>query len=309
VRDLEGDGVSIREIEFSPDGSLLAAAAEDGAVRVWRVSDASLVYTLEGHSETVYGINFSPDGSMLASASEDKTIGLWQMSDGSLLRTLEGHEYGVSDVAFFTGRLAAGSASQDTTVRLWQVSDGSQLAVLEGFLRDCAERLSPRTVSCWRQARRMVPSAFGGQRGAERCAVDSSSQLCRKSSSMLRDSVLAAFRIQPAGILVCCPGAGIERLRRAGQPAAAVGALQHLPARQCRSRIPLSHPRPTPLPTDTCADLPPAPTATLTPSILPPEYAAILSRALQVPGGFLSSANQLHRETGLYGPACPAQTT
>lgn len=64
-------------ISHSPDGAMLALGSEDGTVRLWRVSDGTLLRTLERYTEPVYSVAFSPDGALLASGARDGTVWLW----------------------------------------------------------------------------------------------------------------------------------------------------------------------------------------------------------------------------------------
>ncbi|MCP4683919.1 MAG: hypothetical protein GY867_00590 [bacterium] len=75
---------------FSPNGDIVASGAVwNGTVKLWRVSDGTLLHSLEGHTSAVSSVAFSPDGTVLASTGLDGTIKLWRVSDGSLLRILE----------------------------------------------------------------------------------------------------------------------------------------------------------------------------------------------------------------------------
>ncbi len=124
----------VKCVSFSPDGQLLASGIRDGIIKLWRVSDGSLIKTLSsGHTAYLTSVAFSPDGQILVSASLDGTIKLWRVSDGSLINTLECGER-VSSVTFSPDGQILASGLDDTSVKLWRVSDGSLIKVLGGFI-------------------------------------------------------------------------------------------------------------------------------------------------------------------------------
>lgn len=59
-------------IAFSPDGKLLAAAIEEGAVHLWRVADGALLHRLRGHGGPVTWVDFTPDGACVVSGHADR---------------------------------------------------------------------------------------------------------------------------------------------------------------------------------------------------------------------------------------------
>ncbi|MEW6199117.1 MAG: WD40 repeat domain-containing protein [Planctomycetota bacterium] len=79
-------------LEFSSDGTLLVTGhafgqPQDTKVRIWRVSDGSLVRTISGHQLTHTRGTFSPDGTMVATTSPDGYMKVWRVSDGALLHS------------------------------------------------------------------------------------------------------------------------------------------------------------------------------------------------------------------------------
>ncbi|MEO7155929.1 MAG: hypothetical protein ABI039_00120, partial [Vicinamibacterales bacterium] len=72
IRTLPGHGGGTFSVRFSPDGQFLASGGGDGTVKIWRVSDSSLVRTFNfDPSNDVYSVAFSPDGQYIAAADTD----------------------------------------------------------------------------------------------------------------------------------------------------------------------------------------------------------------------------------------------
>ncbi|MBM2614506.1 hypothetical protein JIG36_02910 [Actinoplanes sp. LDG1-06] len=70
------------DLRFSPDGKLLAAAGEDGAIRVWPTDRKADPVKLTGIVERTSTVSFSPDGRMIAGIGTDGSVRLWN-TDGS----------------------------------------------------------------------------------------------------------------------------------------------------------------------------------------------------------------------------------
>ncbi len=74
----------IRSLDYSPDGSLLAAGDESGQLFLLD-SDHQVIASRRAHGGTVKGLAFSSQGNKLATASDDKTVHVW-----SVARLLDG---------------------------------------------------------------------------------------------------------------------------------------------------------------------------------------------------------------------------
>jgi WD40 repeat protein len=71
----------VNDVEYSPDGSLLASASNDTGVGLWRASDGVLLKMLQEHRMQATAVAFSPDGLTLASGSQDGELILWNVSE------------------------------------------------------------------------------------------------------------------------------------------------------------------------------------------------------------------------------------
>ena len=71
------NGSAVHGLDFSPDGTRLAAACADNSVRFWSVQHRFEVAELRGHTDYVHSVAFSPNGERFISGSGDRTARVW----------------------------------------------------------------------------------------------------------------------------------------------------------------------------------------------------------------------------------------
>ena len=84
----ERTGPTFRCLAFSPDGATLALGGDDGAVRLWEISNWRERAILLDHLDVVRCLAFSPDSQRLVSSGQDRLVILWDAVRGVAIRQL-----------------------------------------------------------------------------------------------------------------------------------------------------------------------------------------------------------------------------
>jgi WD40 repeat protein len=115
---------------LSPDGSL-ALTAEAQAVRVWRVSDGSVVSTIELPAD-VQQASFSPDGALVTTVGQGPEAQVFDAASGRMVAAVD-HGSEVTSAAIAPGGRLLVTTGTDSLARLWAMTGGGKLLqVLEG---------------------------------------------------------------------------------------------------------------------------------------------------------------------------------
>ncbi len=98
--ELNSNGSSLRALQFSPDGSLLATGDEFGHIRIFSAEDGRQLADWSGHRRAVSAIGFSPDGQTLASGGAEGGVSIRDIVSGRELTFFVGDEAGVGAILF-----------------------------------------------------------------------------------------------------------------------------------------------------------------------------------------------------------------
>lgn len=116
----------INDIEYSPDGKLLAVASDSG-IWLYDTVTHNEVVNFIGHYGLVKSISFSPDSKKLASGDSDGRVYLWDVANSKHLWSGDWH-FGSVSVSFSPGGQTVASEG-NYKVYLWNVATGRHSTV------------------------------------------------------------------------------------------------------------------------------------------------------------------------------------
>lgn len=119
-------------VTYSPDGSRIATAGFEKAVKIWDADAGRMLFAFRGYPTFPPAAAFSADGLRLASANgDDKTAVVWDLQQRQKVATCRGHQGAVVGVKFSPDGRRLLTASGDRTVRVWEVATGREVHRLE----------------------------------------------------------------------------------------------------------------------------------------------------------------------------------
>ena len=117
---------SIEQLQFSPDGRMLAVGCLDSQIRITDLESGKVTADLPGRA-----VAFSPDGRMLvtgASDAEPTSVKLWDVASWQLLYTLEsGHIRPACSFAFSPDGKLLASGGHGGIVTVWDTTTGKAI--------------------------------------------------------------------------------------------------------------------------------------------------------------------------------------
>ncbi|HJQ49534.1 MAG TPA: BTAD domain-containing putative transcriptional regulator, partial [Gaiellaceae bacterium] len=125
VSELRGPDGTPQDLDFSPDGTLLASATLSGVADLWNATTGDFLASLPNGSSGTYDstVRFSPDGRTLAVGDTAGNVEIWDVAKRRLVGgPLAGQNVSVDNVEFDpSGRMLV-TMSSDGSLRLWDVA-------------------------------------------------------------------------------------------------------------------------------------------------------------------------------------------
>jgi WD40 repeat protein len=124
----------VTDVAFSPDGSILATAGDEGLVRLWAAATLREIVALKGHLlSSIWALDISADGRRLATAGPGKeAVRLWDIQTHHELITLTIQGLAISRIEFSRdGNKLVGHDTPQRHLHIWRAPSWEEIAAAE----------------------------------------------------------------------------------------------------------------------------------------------------------------------------------
>ncbi len=122
------DSGFLHDVQFSPDGRLVATCSSDHTVRIWDTTTGASAGPALNHSGWVFSAQFSRDGQRLLTASSDKQARIWNVATGTAVQATREHGDQVFGVTFLPDEDLFLVSTRDGQLTAWDASLGKMMA-------------------------------------------------------------------------------------------------------------------------------------------------------------------------------------
>ena len=134
MSELDGPGVDLRSVVFSPDGKQLAAGGRNGQIFAWNLENGTIAVEIAAGARRIRSLAYLGGGELLASAGEGCKVSLWNSASGELQETLDCKSGKVLSMAACGNDMIATGGS-DNLVRSLELAQPERARALAGSYR------------------------------------------------------------------------------------------------------------------------------------------------------------------------------
>ncbi|WP_182871256.1 WD40 repeat domain-containing serine/threonine protein kinase [Stieleria mannarensis] len=124
---LAGNPGTVWAVDFDPSGKKVAAAIEDGSVRLWDVASQKVLRSFDAHRGIVWMIQYHPTEPIVATSGNDGMVKLWDSNSLELLQEWDAHS-AVRKIAFSPDGRRIVAGDHDGVIHTWDIDSGRPLA-------------------------------------------------------------------------------------------------------------------------------------------------------------------------------------
>jgi len=122
---LRGHISGLRDVAFSPDGSLVATGGIDESANIWNAADGTLLRSIGNHVRGIYSVDFSPDGRRLLVGAGNMAAFVWDLGNPTQPIVLQEGSTIPSAARYHPDGSIIATAAFTNDISFWNASDGS----------------------------------------------------------------------------------------------------------------------------------------------------------------------------------------
>lgn len=118
---------TVWSVDFSPSGNEIAAAIEDGSVRLWNIDDQKVIRSFNAHRGVVWMVQFHPSRPIVATAGDDGRVKLWDSENFEPLQEWVAPN-AVRGVAFSPDGNLIAAGDREGGIHIYNIDTGDEVA-------------------------------------------------------------------------------------------------------------------------------------------------------------------------------------
>jgi WD40 repeat protein len=123
---------SLRALQFSADGLVLAAAYSDHTIKLFNPDTYEPLQVIRGHQNSVFSIQYSPDGRYLLSVGRDAHLRIWKTGKVyEPFKDIVAHMYAINHVEYSPCGQYFATASLDKSIKVWEAETFRLIKVID----------------------------------------------------------------------------------------------------------------------------------------------------------------------------------
>ena len=123
---------SARTLAIYEEAGHLAVGYSDNKIRIYKLSDWSLLKEIDAHKISVFTVRYSPDGRYLISGSRDAHLKVWEPAkDYELSQSIVAHMFAINHVEYSPDGKHFVTCSMDKSIKVWDASTFQLLKVID----------------------------------------------------------------------------------------------------------------------------------------------------------------------------------